>query len=340
MDHETCRERLLELCYGELAAKESLRVEGHLLACPACRAERDRLAATLRAMREHAVPAAPVGGEGVLLAAARKAGEERKRSSLGLALGGFGLRLLCGSAFAVLMVFLLLHRGERRSQVAERGRGAAPPSLSAPPPAEAAPVPPAPARAEDLARLPARAEALARNGAPARAPEAAAREEVALAAPGAAASAGPQPRAKAAARAEAASGPEEPGALGAVAREVERRLAAGELSAAQRRFEPCPGGDLRRTAFVDREQRVRKLVHERDDGAEVLEWFDGEGRLREAVLRGRGAAWSEHLEVDERGAERVVEASGPPPAAAPTLVRRDPSGAFFAGPGCRGAERP
>jgi hypothetical protein len=139
------------------------------------------------------------------------------------------------------------------------------------------------------------------------------------------------------ARASGSAGGGQVTAAGPIAREVERRHVAGELSEAQRRFEPCPGGDVRRTAWIDRQQRVVKLVHDRATGGIAEEWFDDAGRLREAVVRGGAARPSiRHVVVDERGGETTLDADD---GAAlderpPALVRDDPSAAFFAGPGC------
>ncbi len=126
--------------------------------------------------------------------------------------------------------------------------------------------------------------------------------------------------------------------VSATARDVERRYAAGELAEAQRRFEPCPGGDLRRVAWIEGQQRVRKLVHHRASGLVVEEWFDDAGRVREALVRATAAGrpWVRQWTIDERGAETVVRATeGPAPAdPPPALVRGDPTSAFFAGAGC------
>jgi hypothetical protein len=169
---------------------------------------------------------------------------------------------------------------------------------------------------------------------PASAPEPPARAQAAAAAERAGS---PAPRVPAA-RAAAETVPEP---VGPVAREIERRHAAGELSEAQRRFERCPGGDIRRVAWIDRQQRVLKLVHQRASGLVTEEWFDGEGRLREALVHGTagGRLWVKHLALDERGAESVVPhgaAGVVPEEPMPTLVRADPAGAFFSGPGCGG----
>jgi hypothetical protein len=135
-----------------------------------------------------------------------------------------------------------------------------------------------------------------------------------------------------------------PSGAGPFAREIERRHAAGELSDAQKRFDPCPGGDVRRTAWIDRQQRVLKLLRERADGVLVEEWFDDAGRLREALVRGRSASgpWARHMTIGEHDEESVQDTSGSglaPEVPPPALVRRDPAGAFFSGPGCDSAKR-
>ncbi len=125
-----------------------------------------------------------------------------------------------------------------------------------------------------------------------------------------------------------------------VGRDVDRRYAQGELSEARRTFEPCRGGDLRRVAWFDAQQRVRKLIQVRETGMVVEQWFDQDGRLREALVRttAGGRAFSRRITFDERGHESVVDtpreavADEPPP----SLVHADPTSAFFAGPGCSG----
>jgi hypothetical protein len=123
-------------------------------------------------------------------------------------------------------------------------------------------------------------------------------------------------------------------------RDVDRRHAAGELSEARRKFEPCRGGDVRRVAWIDPQQRVRKLVQIRANGLVLAQWFDEEGRVREALVRtsAGGREWTRRVTVDERGRAAVVDA---PPGATPdepppVLLRGDASSAFFAGPGCEG----
>jgi hypothetical protein len=130
--------------------------------------------------------------------------------------------------------------------------------------------------------------------------------------------------------------PPEP--LSSTARDIERRHAAGVLSEAQKRFERCPGGDVRKVAWIDASAGVVKLVRERGDGVVLEEWFDDEGRLREAVWQGRtgSGAWGRRITIDPDGREMAEEldAGAVPDAPPPRLDRRDPTAAFFAGPGC------
>lgn len=123
-----------------------------------------------------------------------------------------------------------------------------------------------------------------------------------------------------------------------VAREIERRHAQGALSDAHKQLERCPGGDLRRLAWIDPRFGVVKLVRERDDGATVQEWFDEQGRLREALVRGRTAAgaWGRRVTIGEDGREADEALAGGvvPDAPPPALDRRDPTAAFFSGPNC------
>lgn len=392
LDHETCCERLLDLRYGELAPREAAEVERHLEGCAGCRAERDRLEATLDAMANLDVPPAPDRGEAVLLAAARAAAGERKRETFGAALRRFGLRVAMGTAFAAGAVFLVLRSAGDRvafspapapqdDMVAPFDAPAPAPAPAAVPALEAAPEAarpgpasprPEPPRLRAAAPPPAaqrparRTKAGEARPAPAGPEASAVRSEQAweaealqrdqAAAPDVLPHGAVQPKARGLAmtqgapaagaepRAAAAGMP----ALGELARDVERRHGAGELSELRKRYPACPGGDVRRTGWIDGAQRVRKLVRDRSDGARIEEWFDEEGRLREALARrgGAGAGWSHHLVVDPDGAERVEvgSSSGLAPGItadvpAPSWVRRDPSIALFGGPGCEPAGR-
>ncbi|MFL5261083.1 MAG: hypothetical protein ACJ79L_01585 [Anaeromyxobacteraceae bacterium] len=119
---------------------------------------------------------------------------------------------------------------------------------------------------------------------------------------------------------------------------IERRHAEGALQEAVKRFPPCPGGDVRRTAWIDGDSVV-KLAREKADGTQVEEWFDRGGRLREAIVRGRSGAakFTRRVVLDERGAP-VLDATAPAgvvlDAPLPPLQREDPSAGFFGGPGC------
>ena len=74
MTHEELRDRLLDLAFGELSPRDARKVEEHVGACEACRAElarhRGEPAGSCRRSREEPAPA---GGERILVAAAREA---------------------------------------------------------------------------------------------------------------------------------------------------------------------------------------------------------------------------------------------------------------------------
>ncbi len=390
MNHESCRERLLDLVYGELPGREAREAERHLETCDACRAERDRLLDTRGAMGRLEAPHPPERVDRVVLAAARRAAEERGGGGFAAALRGFGAKLAAGTGLAVLLALVVLNLGRVRDkgplegarrasqpvaepyvernepQVEPQQKPAGPGPRPGPGP-WAEPPRPAPARPLAAKKEAARAESsapkegtpearssvraapaappppgLARDdgrsrdgeGSSLRQPQRGAEErEAKLGAPSRAAKAAPIVP-------EGGAGPTtgEAGPATELARGIERRHAAGELSEAVRRFEPCPGGDQRRTAWIDREQRVVKLVRERA-GVWIEEWFDASGRLREALVHGRagGAPWTRRVVVGEDGAGTSEDASGSglaPESPPPPLVERDPSGAFFAGPGC------
>ena len=160
---------------------------------------------------------------------------------------------------------------------------------------------------------------------PAQPPPAARRSAPAQASPAAA----PRPRAE---------GPRGLRPVTDLALAIEERHARGELSDAQKRFDPCPGGDLRRTAWIDRQQRVVKLVRERAGGVRVEAWFDEEGRLAEALVQGQsgGRPWARRITAGQGRGETVEELPGSavPDAPPPVPDREDPTAAFFGGPGC------
>lgn len=82
MTHETAREKLLDLAYGELTGREARRVEAHLHECEACRAELAAIREMRGLMSALGEAPAPERGEAELLAAARAAGEARRRPRL------------------------------------------------------------------------------------------------------------------------------------------------------------------------------------------------------------------------------------------------------------------
>jgi len=76
--HDTYRERLLDLAYGELGRRDARALRAHLEGCAECRAELARMTATRSAMSALPPEPAPERGEAVLLAAAREAARERR----------------------------------------------------------------------------------------------------------------------------------------------------------------------------------------------------------------------------------------------------------------------
>jgi hypothetical protein len=82
MSHEEIRDRLLDLAYGELSAREARRVEEHAASCEACGAELARIRGTRRLMSALPQEPAPAEGERILLAAAREAARRRAPRTL------------------------------------------------------------------------------------------------------------------------------------------------------------------------------------------------------------------------------------------------------------------
>src|SRR5512147_1353525 len=76
--HETYREQLLDLAYGELGKREARALRAHLEECSACREELARITGTRTAMSGLADEPAPERGQAILLAAAREAARERR----------------------------------------------------------------------------------------------------------------------------------------------------------------------------------------------------------------------------------------------------------------------
>ena len=157
MNHETVREKLLDLAYGELPEREAALVEAHLAGCEACRAERDRIAGTRAAMRRLEPVPAPERGERILLAAARQAAERRPGRRPLLAPWIWRVSLTTALVAAVGLVSYRVislrerpegpARGEAEAERyarAEPGQGSEP-AIAAAPPVEVEP-PPAGAR--------------------------------------------------------------------------------------------------------------------------------------------------------------------------------------------------
>jgi hypothetical protein len=122
----------------------------------------------------------------------------------------------------------------------------------------------------------------------------------------------------------------------AIVAETERGHASGSWSVARKRFEPCPGEDLERLAWIDVWSRIVKLTGTRAEAVVVEQWFDREGRLRgvRAVRPGAGA-WSVNALLDERGGTVRRAASGAaPPLEELRLTMKNPSSAFFEKPRC------
>uniref|UniRef100_UPI001F56C076 anti-sigma factor family protein n=1 Tax=Anaeromyxobacter oryzisoli TaxID=2925408 RepID=UPI001F56C076 len=79
MTHETAREALLDLAYGELPAREAREVEAHAAGCDECGAALRRLRETRALVSALPPEPAPEAGERILLAAAREAVRDRRR---------------------------------------------------------------------------------------------------------------------------------------------------------------------------------------------------------------------------------------------------------------------
>jgi hypothetical protein len=80
--HDTYREQLLDLAYGELGRREARALRAHLETCPACRGELERIGATRGTMAELRDEPAPDRGLPTLLAAAREAARGRAQKPL------------------------------------------------------------------------------------------------------------------------------------------------------------------------------------------------------------------------------------------------------------------
>jgi anti-sigma factor RsiW len=77
--HETLREQLLDLAYGELDRREERALRKHLEGCAECAAELARMTSTRSTMAALSDEPAPERGQAVLLAAAREAARAQER---------------------------------------------------------------------------------------------------------------------------------------------------------------------------------------------------------------------------------------------------------------------
>lgn len=124
----------------------------------------------------------------------------------------------------------------------------------------------------------------------------------------------------------------------AIVEETERGHATGAWSVARKRFDPCPGEDVERLAWIDVWSRILKLTGTRAGPAAVTveQWFDHDGRLR-AVRATRGGAdgYGVVALLDARGTPVQQGSSGPAPALESLrLTTKNPSSAFFEKPRC------
>jgi hypothetical protein len=145
--HETLREQLLDLAYGELDRRAARALERHLQGCAECRAELQRMTSTRSAMSALSDVPAPDQGEAILIAAARETARGReaaRRPFLPAWLWGASLGAVSLVAVAVLSVKLageppppgLRRSGDELVAVAPTEREVAP--APAPEPAAAA----------------------------------------------------------------------------------------------------------------------------------------------------------------------------------------------------------
>jgi len=323
--HDTIREKLLDLAYGELSRREARTVERHLEACQACRAELSRIRETRAAMSALPPEPAPEAGERILLAAAREAAErvrERRRARL-LPAWAWASSIGALAVVAVVAVSLrLAPAGLDRREDPEALLGRSPPASAAPAEAPSLAAP----RIEGVAPPAGRETAVAKRAAPevrqAPADRRAAVEEAPAAI--AAAPAPPAPRAAAKvapardaeegyavaeraaepaslaaprSRAEASGAAAErrasaPAAAGGLAADPvdawERLDAAGLLGRSVRRFDGCPEEQVREIDR-DRSGRVVRLATLRDSSGWVEQFYGPDGALA-AVRFGQGEA--------------------------------------------------
>jgi hypothetical protein len=256
MNHDQARHLLLDLAYGELDAATRAEVEGHVAACPGCRAELDEMVATRAVASRLAEPPAPSApGRARLVEAARRAvappaRPRALRAALPWATAAAAIALVGGLTFRL---------------VADRpGPGleelASPPARRAPSaPAAPRPAPPAPGSAE-----------LAGTG------EARSRAETAPLPPSPASpptvSSAPPPPAEASRRGSDAF-------AGAAASKGAAAPAAGGLRE-ERRELTCRGERVVRVALVAPGGWIARLTVREGDAPPREGWYDETGRLR------------------------------------------------------------
>lgn len=303
MTHEQAHALLLDLAYGELEPGELSEVSRHAAECSACAAELESISALRALAADRGDGPAPARGRDELVEAARRAVAKRPARRWFTRPAALSFGAAAAVVAIVTGVTLQLTRegghrdGEELAATAPEPPSAAPQGFSAAP---SAPEPPPEA---------ARREAPAPEASPPAGPSASRRSTAAAAGAAAApvpaspspAMAGPPPAAPARRMAERrAAQDEEPttaeeGSASQVMEDIERRLAAGELTEERRQLR-CGDTPVERVALVASGGRVVK-VSERRGGATVLEgWYDGAGRLRATrtaggqVAASRGAA--------------------------------------------------
>ncbi len=361
--HDTYRDRLLDLAYGELGPREAREVRAHVETCEECRAELARMTSTRSAMSALTDEKAPERGEAVLLAAAREVAMKRRpRPFVPTWLWRASVGAVAAAAVAVLAIRFsgLVRSPASQPQVNELVARSAPEPVKEPEPEKkelAAPSPPPtaqPAAPSPRSSPPARQKRAERGdgygyaAASPTAPGAAAASATADAtanAPAAASAAAPAPPAarEEEQRKQKRDVPAAPRAALAEARTSEgsriedpiahhRRLQAeGRLRVDERAFPSCPGESFRRVE-QDEQGRVVKLTRRGVLGGSPYqaELFYGEDGLLEAVRYQEGGV---AREVRTRGAgARTSDVAGV--LAAPGLPARalEPRRAADAGP--------
>jgi hypothetical protein len=143
MNHEAASEKLLELAFGELPAREARAVEAHAAACDACRGELARIRETRALMARLPVEPPPERGMGVVFAAAREAAAARARKKSILPPWLWAGSVGAVAMAAVAVVSWQLAKTAPGGPAAEResellGRGSSTETAPSPPPGERA----------------------------------------------------------------------------------------------------------------------------------------------------------------------------------------------------------